>query len=82
VSLVRTDFYLKSETDAKIFETALDKIYPISDMNKEYKEHLKIDDKWYFIRDKFFDSKSGYIITLDQNSRILNISQSLEAISK
>jgi hypothetical protein len=82
VSLVRTDFYLKSETDAKIFETALDKIYPISDLNKEYKEHLKIDDKWYFIRDKFFDSKSGYIITLDQNSKILNISQSLEAISK
>ena len=82
VSLVRPDFYIKSEVDARIFETALDKIYPIGMMGGEYKEHLKINTKWYFIRDKFFDSKSGYIVTLDKNSKISNIGYSMEAIKK
>jgi hypothetical protein len=82
LSLVRKDFYLKTAANAKVFETALDKIYPMSDMDMEYKEHLKIANKWYFIRDKFFDSKSGYIVTLDQNSKITNISYSMEAIKK
>ncbi len=82
VSLLRKDFFMKSEADAKFFEMALDMIYPMSDMNKEYKGHMKIGSKWYFIRDKFFDSKSGFIVTLDQNSRIRNIGYSLEAIKK
>ena len=82
LSLVRKDFYLKTATNAKVFETCLDKIYPMNDMHMEYKEHLKIADKWYFIRDKFFDSKSGYIVTLDQNSKITKISYSMEAIQK
>jgi hypothetical protein len=82
LSLVRKDFYLKSEADARFFEASLDKIYPISDMNKKYKEHLKIADKWYFIRDTFFDSKSGYVVTVDQSSKILNISKELEALKK
>jgi hypothetical protein len=82
LSLVRKDFYLKTAANAKVFETCLDKIYPMSDMHMEYKEHLKIANKWYFIRDKFFDSKSGYIVTLDQNSKITKISYSMEAIQK
>jgi len=82
LSLVRKDFYLKTAINAKVFETCLDKIYPMNDMHMEYKEHLKIANKWYFIRDKFFDSKSGYIVTLDQNSKITKISYSMEAIQK
>jgi hypothetical protein len=82
LSLIRKDFYLKSEADVKIFETSLDKIYPMSWTNEEYKEHLKINNKWYFVRGKFFDSKSGYIITLDKNSKISNIAYSMEAIKK
>lgn len=82
LSLVRKDFYLKTAINAKVFETCLDKIYPMNDMDMEYKEHLKIANKWYFIRDKFFDSKSGYIVTLDQNSKITKISYSMEAIQK
>jgi len=82
LSLVKNDFYLKTASDVKAFETSLDKIYPISNMNLQYKQHLKMANKWYFIRDKFFDSKSGYIVTLDQNSKITNISYSMEAIKK
>jgi hypothetical protein len=82
MSLVRKDFYLKTTIDAKVFETCLDKIYPMSDLDRQYKAHLKIANKWYFIRGTFFDSKSGYIVTLDQNSKIKNISYSMEAIKK
>ena len=82
LSLVRKDFYLKTAINAKVFEVCLDKIYPMGDMDRQYKAHLKIGNKWYFIRGTFFDSKSGYIVTLDQNSKITNISYSMEAIKK
>jgi hypothetical protein len=82
LSLVRTDFYLKTAIDAKVFEVCLDKIYPMSDMDMHLKQHLKIANKWYFIRGTFFDSKSGYIVTLDQNLKIKNISYTMEAIKK
>jgi hypothetical protein len=82
LSLIKKDFYLKTPADARIFESCLDKFYPVSDLHKKDKAHLKIGNKWYFIRDTFFDSKSGYIVTLDQNSRIVNIANELEAIKK
>ena len=81
-SLVKTDYYLKSETDAKKFETALDKIFPIAWPESDKKEHLKLSNKWYFIRNKFFDSKSGFIVTVDNNSKITDISYEMEAIKK
>lgn len=82
LSFVRKDFFLKTENDAKVFETCLDKIFPMSWSDEDAKEHLKIGNKMYFIRGKFFDSKSGYIVTLDGNSKITNISYSMEAIKK
>jgi hypothetical protein len=82
LSLIRKDFYLKTPADGKFFEACLDKFYPVSDLHIKDKERLKIGNKWYFIRDKFFDSKSGYIVTLDQNFRIVNIANELEAIKK
>lgn len=82
LSVLRSDFSIKSAADAKIFETALDKLYPISWSNEDKKEKLKIDNKWYFVRGTFFDSKSAYIVTLDPNGKITEISYSMEAIKK
>jgi hypothetical protein len=82
LSLVRKDFYLKTAINAKVFETCLDKIFPIGDFDLQHKAHMKIANKWYFVRGTFFDSKSGYIVTLDPNSKITNISYSMEAIKK
>jgi hypothetical protein len=79
---IRSDFSLKDESDAKVFETALDKIKPPDWSNKKYKEHLKIDNKWYFVRGKFFDSKSAYIVTIDQSGKITKIDYNDEAIKK
>jgi hypothetical protein len=82
LSLLRRDFYLKGETEAKIFEKALDALYPIGDFREKYREHFKRGNVWYFIRDQFFESKSGYMITVDQKSNIVNIAYSMEAIKK
>lgn len=81
-SFLQDNFQIKNENDAKIFETALDKIYPLGWSEAEAKERMKIDNKWYFIRGKFFDTKKGFIITLDQNSRISQIDYDLEAIKE
>ena len=54
----------------------------MDEMKRKEKEHLKKDNKWYFIRDTFFDSKSGYIVSVDPNGKILNIAHELEAIKK
>jgi hypothetical protein len=81
-SLLQSGFYLKSDGDAKFFETALDKIYPLDWSDSKYKEHLKINKKWYFVRGKFFDSKEAFIITLDENSKISQIDFDLKAIEK
>jgi hypothetical protein len=81
--LVRKDFSIKNAGDAKIFETALDKIYPINwDADLKDKKFFKKDGKWYFIRGDFFDNKKGFIITLDANSKISAINFDLEAIKK
>jgi hypothetical protein len=82
LTLLRSDFYLKTAADVKVFETTLDKIYPMSWSEAENKEHIKINNKWYFVRGKFFDSKSAYIVTLDKNSKISNIAYDMEAIKK
>lgn len=83
LALVRKDFIVKGVNEAIIIETALEKLYPLSSFSgNEDKERLKIGNNWYFIRGKFFDSKSGYIVTLDKNLRISNIAYSMEAIKK
>jgi hypothetical protein len=79
---VRSDFFIKNEADAKIFETALDKIKPISWDSKELKEHLKKENRWYFVRGKFFDSKSAFIVTVGQDGKISAIGYDMEAIKK
>jgi len=82
LSLAKNDFYLKTESDARIVEAALTKLYPPSEFSDEKPERIKMGNSWYFIRGKFFDSKSGYIVSLDKNFRISNIAYSMEAIKK
>lgn len=81
-SAVRSSFFIKNEADAKIFETAIDKISPVRWDNEEFKQHLKKENKWYFVRAKFFDSKSAYVVTVDPSGKITGISYDLEAIKK
>jgi hypothetical protein len=81
VLLLKDNFFLKTEKDVIIFETALDKLYPIDDPeDQELKEHLKSGDIWYFIRGAFFDSKKAFKVTVDKDSKITGIVYDLKAI--
>jgi len=82
LSLVRKDFIVKGVNEAKIIETCLRLLYPPGEFSDEKTEIIKNGNNWYFIRGKFFDSKSGYIVSLDKNLRISNIAYSMEAIKK
>lgn len=79
-SLLKENVQIKNESDARIFETALDKIYPMSWSEAEAKKHIKTGSKWYFIRGKFFDTSKGFVVTLDQNSKITQIDYDLELV--
>jgi hypothetical protein len=80
-SLLRKDFTIRNESEAKIFESALDAIYPIDwTVDAEDKKLLKQDGKWMFLRGDFFGSKKGFVITLDQNLGISQIDFDLEAV--
>ena len=80
--LVRKDFFLRTETDVKFFERMLDIIYPLGWSNEKYREHLKKDGKWYFVRGEFFENKEAVIVTMDASQKITAISFSLEALKK
>jgi outer membrane protein OmpA-like peptidoglycan-associated protein len=69
---IRDDFFLTSEADAQTFNNALDELLdPISGWMKS--EILKKENKWYFIRDEYSESKGGIVVTLDQKSKITSI---------
>ena len=82
-SLLKKDFTIKDESEAKIFESALDSIYPVDwSVDAEDKKHMEQDGKWLFLRGDFFGSKKGFVITLDQSSGISQIDYDLEAIKQ
>ena len=79
LSVVKKDFKLKSESDAKVFQEALDKVYPIRGFgsDKDVKAIKKTDAGWTFIRGKFFKNLSGFIIKTDAAGSIKAIDFSL-----
>lgn len=82
-SLLKKDFTIKDESEAKIFESALDSIYPVDwSVDAADKKLMEQDGKWLFLRGDFFGSKKGFVITLDQNSGISQIDYDLEAIKQ
>jgi hypothetical protein len=79
-SILKENISLKSEKDIIIFESALDKLYPVSDYSKKHKMHMKSGNIWYFIRGDFFGTKHGFKVSIDQTSKITGIDYDDEAI--
>lgn len=78
--LIKNTFLLRAEADALTLEKAIDAIDPLSDWDQDKKEHLKKDNKWYFVRGSGFGYKQAYIVTTDSNSKITDIDYSREAL--
>ncbi len=80
-SLLHEDFTIISESDAQTFEKVLDEIYPLSWADKpEEKKFFRRDNTWVFVRGEYFEGKKGFIVELDQASKITGILYDIAAV--
>ena len=73
LGMVKKDFRLKDEPSAKIYETALNVLFPVKDSEKAGLKHMKKNGQWIFIRGKFFDDYTAFIITTSPVGEITKI---------
>jgi hypothetical protein len=73
LSVVKRDFLLKDEAGAKLFEAALNVLYPVEAKEKPNIRHMKKGTQWIFIRNKFFDAYTTFLVTVDAKGTISKI---------
>ncbi|MFP6668073.1 MAG: hypothetical protein VB876_12215 [Pirellulales bacterium] len=76
-SLLSSTFRLKGQGHAETLEAALDALFPLDEEDEENKSIQQDALVWTFVRDKFFDDKSGFIFTTDQDGVITDVAYSL-----
>jgi len=78
-ALVRPDFKLKSDADGKMFEAALDLLYPPDTRYDEKRKAVRhAGTQWTFIRGMFIGDYKGLVVTTDANGTITSIQYSRE----
>jgi hypothetical protein len=73
LSLIKKDFLLKDENGAKLFEAALNVVCPVEAREMPNVKHLKKGSQWIFLRGKFFDDYTAYIVTTNPAGTIVKI---------
>jgi hypothetical protein len=73
LSLIKKDFLLKDESMAKLFETALNVLYPVEENELLNIKHMKKGSQWVFLRGKFFDDYTAFIATTGPDGKINKI---------
>lgn len=73
MSMIKKDFLLKDENAAKLFEAALNVLYPVDGDEIQYVRHLHKDSQWIFLRGKFFDDFTAFIVTTNSNGVVTNV---------
>jgi hypothetical protein len=73
VSLIKNDFLLKDEATAKLFEAALNVLYPVDEDEIQNVKHMYKDSQWIFLRGKFFDDYTAFIVTTGSNGFVTNV---------
>lgn len=73
LSIVKKGFLLKDEAAAKLFEAALNTLYPVDEDELPGIKHMKKGNQWIFLRDKFFDDQTGVIVTVSANGTIIKL---------
>ena len=77
VSLIKKEFLLKDENTAKLFEAALNSIYPVEESDMKDVKHMKKGTEWIFVRKKFFDDYTVFAVTTAPNGAITKIKATL-----
>jgi hypothetical protein len=73
ISMLRKDFLLKDENTAKLFEAALNVLYPVDEKETANVKHMKKGSQWIFLRGKFFDDYTAFIVTTGTNGMVTKI---------
>ncbi len=73
LSIVKKGFLLKDEAAAKLFEAALNTLYPVDEDELPGVKHIKKDNQWIFVRDEFFDDHTAVIATVSGNGTITKL---------
>jgi hypothetical protein len=73
LSMVKPDFLLKDENSAKIFEEALNVLYPVEERERQNMKHMKKGAQWLFVRKKFFDDFTVFFVTVAPNGKVTKI---------
>jgi hypothetical protein len=82
MSVIKSGFAIKTEADAKVFEAALDQIFPLSWSSEDEKKHFKKSNNWYFVRDDFFEFYSGFEVIVDPSGKITGIRYDMKVVAK
>jgi len=72
--IIKEDFILNSKT-AKIFQDALDILFPLGHFDKKHKNNYQKGEKWFFIRGETFNKKTGVVVTIDKKGKIVKINK-------
>jgi|GEM_PF-1707753 len=73
MSVIRKDFLLRDETGAKLFEAALNVLYPIDEDEAGDVKHMKKGSQWIFLRSKFFDDYTAFVVTTAPDGKVTKI---------
>ncbi|MBE0676055.1 MAG: hypothetical protein IH591_15475 [Bacteroidales bacterium] len=73
LSLIRSDFRLKDENAAKLFEASLNILYPLDEDEAGDVKHMKKDSQWIFLREKFFDDYIAFVVTTAPDGKVTKI---------
>lgn len=78
-AMIRPDFTLHGDADAKTMQDAFDLVFaPFTDDDKKNVAFRHKGHEWTFIRGKFFDKKLGFILTTDDQGKVISAKFSLE----
>ena len=78
LNLIKSEFRLATQSQAKQFEAALDALYDGISVGDEPKQIKQQGNQWIFVRGKFFEDLSGYILTTKADGKITKVAYSLK----
>ena len=74
LQMLRPDFRLKNDSDARVFQAALDAVYPIiGNSDQKAKGFKHAGPQWKFVRGDFFEAKMGFLVTTDKSGAVTSV---------
>jgi len=73
MSIIKQDFFLNDEMKAKLFEAALNDLYPVDEKEVKNVKHLRKGSQWIFLRGKFFDDYTAFIVTTGSTGAVIKV---------